>query len=59
MSELEIRIEAVTEFVKAYERHKYNAFINGGELPSVACFMVDYCQYLRNQRADNEKLYDV
>ena len=46
-AEIELKAGAVCNFVMAYEKRKYEILDDGGELQSVACFMVDYCQKLR------------
>lgn len=48
MSEnIEIKIEAICDFIKAYERRKYEIMVKGGALLGPSVFMIEYCQQLR------------
>jgi hypothetical protein len=45
---MESEIEAVCEFVKAYEKKKFEIMHQCGELLSICGFMLDYCTGLRD-----------
>ena len=44
---VEDQIEAVCEFVKAYEKRKFEIMHKGGKMLGVVFFMKDYCESLR------------
>ena len=52
---LEEEIQAVTNFISAYEKQKYKVMREGGKLISPVCFMVDYCKYLRDKAKGEDK----